>query len=277
MRWYDRYTMKSSVIRRHRLYEEVASHLEAMIQDGVFAAGDQLPSERALMQQFGVGRTAIREALFALQKMGLVALSSGERARVTEPTPTVVIESLSGSARQMLSQPDGVRHFQQARDFFEVGLARHAAVGATEADLRLLAEALAENKASIGDVRRFEATDVGFHYVLAVIPRNPIFLAIHQAMAEWLTEQRRITLRSPAQNELAYRAHEQIYKAIAARDANRAERLIRAHLGQVSALYWKMLEGDHERLRHHRGLSPEARNVRSFPGPHRRERRGVGS
>ena len=46
----------------------------------------------------------------------------------------------------------------------------------------------------------------------------------------------------PAQNELAYRAHEQIYKAIAARDANRAERLIRAHLGQVSATYWKMLE-----------------------------------
>src|SRR5882757_5868167 len=134
MRWYDRYTMKSSAIRRHRLYEEVTSPLEAMIQAGVFAAG--------------------------------------ERARVTEPTPKVVIESLSGAARQMLSQPDGVRHFQQARDFFEVGLARHAAVGATPADLRLLAEALAENKASIGDVRRFEATDVGFHYVLAVIPRN---------------------------------------------------------------------------------------------------------
>src|SRR5437763_14147060 len=205
MRWYDRHTMKSSVIRRHRLYEEVASHLEAMIQDRVFAAGDQLPSERALMQQFGVGRTAIREALFALQKMGLVALSSGERARVTEPTPTVVIESLSGAARQMLSQPDGVRHFQQARDFFEVGLARHAAVGATPADLRLLAEALAENKASIGDVRRFESTDVRLHYVLAALQRNPVFLGIHQALAEPLRDLGRATRRSHAQAERPYR------------------------------------------------------------------------
>ena len=264
-------------IRRRKLYEDVALRIEEMIREGRYAPGDQLPAEREIMEELGVGRSAVREAMLALQRMGLVTLSSGERARVTEPTPKVVIAALSGAARQMLSQPDGVRHFQQARDFFEVGLARHAAANATAADLRLLAEALAENKASIGDVRRFEATDVGFHYVLAVIPRNPIFLAMHQAMVEWLTEQRRITLRSPAQNELAYRAHEQIYKAIVARDANRAERLIRAHLGQVSALYWKMLEGDHERLRHHRGLSPEARNVRSFPGPHRRERRSVGS
>src|SRR5262245_65174847 len=108
-------------IRRRRLYEEVAGRLEAMIQEGQYAPGDQLPSERELMKQFGVGRPAVREALFSLQKMGLVAVNSGERARVTQPTPEVVVQSLSGAARHLLSASDGVRHFQEARAFFEVG------------------------------------------------------------------------------------------------------------------------------------------------------------
>jgi GntR family transcriptional repressor for pyruvate dehydrogenase complex len=186
--------MQSTPIRRRKLSEEVALRLETMIREGGYRPGDQLPSERDLMKQFGVGRPAVREALFALQTMGLVAVSSGERARVTRPTPKLVIESLAGTARLMLSEPDGIRHFQDARTFFEIGLARHAARHATEADLKELRRALEENRLSIGNIRRFEQTDMAFHYVLAVIPRNPIFTAIHAAIAEWLMEQRTITL-----------------------------------------------------------------------------------
>ena len=133
-------------IRRRRLYEEVAGRLEAMIQEGHYSPGDQLPSERDLMRQFGVGRPAVREALFALQKMGLVAISSGERARVTQPTPKVVFESLAGAARHLLAAPDGVRHFQEARAFFEIGLARYAAQHATPDDLATLRDALETNR-----------------------------------------------------------------------------------------------------------------------------------
>src|SRR3546814_13385835 len=73
--------------------------------------------------------------------MGLVAVSGGERARVTRPTPELVIDSLSGTARLLLSQPAGVRNFQDARRFFEIGLVRPAAAHATEDDLRALREA----------------------------------------------------------------------------------------------------------------------------------------
>ncbi len=264
-------------IRRRRLYEEVADRLESLIHDGVYEPGDRLPSERELMKQFGVGRPAIREALFALEKMGLVAVSSGERAQITRPTPHVVVESLSGAARLLLSQPDGARDLQGARRFFEIGLARHAAAHATAAEIERLRQALAANKESIDSTRDFEQTDVAFHYVLAVIPRNPIFAAIHEAMVEWLTEQRTISLRHPGQNRIAYRAHEQIYLAVAARDPVRAEKVMGTHLDQVAALYWRVLEGGHERVRHHRGVPAEARNVRELPAAHRRKRASVGS
>jgi DNA-binding FadR family transcriptional regulator len=262
-------------IRRRRLYEEVAGRLEAMIQEGRYSPGDQLPSERDLMKQFGVGRPAVREALFALQKMGLVAINSGERARVTQPTPKVVFESLAGAARHLLGAPDGVRHFQEARAFFEIGLARYAAQHATPDDIAALKSALETNRQSIDNLYAFERTDVAFHYVLAVIPRNPIFTAIHEAIAAWLTEQRTITLRTPGQKFVACRAHEAIYDAIAARDPDRAERAMRAHLDQVVETYWHTQEEEHGRIRRHGGLPAEGRNVRSLPQAHRRKRARV--
>ena len=157
------------------------------------------------MQMFGVGRPAVREALFAMQRMGLVAINSGERARVTRPTPQVMFESLAGPVRHLLSAPEGVHHFQEARTFFEVGLARHAAEHATKDEVDQLQQALAANQAAIDNVAAFERTDVAFHYVLAVIPRNPIYTAIHQAIAAWLTEQRHVTLQRAGQNQIAYR------------------------------------------------------------------------
>ena len=129
-------------IKRRKLYEDVAEHLERMIRDGEFAESERLPSERDLMRLFGVGRPAIREALFHLRKMGMVEIRSGERARVTQPTPQFVINSLAGTARHMIAAPGGVQNFQNARLFFEIGLARHAAINATGEDLASFEEAL---------------------------------------------------------------------------------------------------------------------------------------
>ncbi len=233
--------MRGRLVRQRRLSDDVAEHLERMIREGEVAEADRLPSERELMRQFGVGRPSVREALLHLSRMGLVEVRSGERARVTRPNPQVVIDSLAGAARHMLSAPGGVRDFQGARLFFEVGLARHAAVHATAEDLEALKAALEANRDSLGDLRRFERTDVEFHYVLAVISRNPIFTAIHAALADWLLEQRRTTLARGI-DEDAFEAHEAIYAAIAARDPDGAERAMRDHLEYVAERYTRIVE-----------------------------------
>jgi DNA-binding FadR family transcriptional regulator len=224
------------LIKQRKLSDEVAEHLERLIREGELAEADRLPSERELMRQFGVGRPSIREALLHLSKMGLVEVRSGERARVTRPTPQFVIDSLSGPARHMMSAPGGVRDFQSARLFFEVGLARNAAQNATAQDIEDLRDALETNRQSIGDLKLFERTDVDFHYVLAVITRNSIFTAIHAALAEWLLEQRRTTL-AEGEDRKAYAAHREIFEAIAARDTDAAEAAMRRHLEYVSRRY----------------------------------------
>ena len=135
--------LQKEPVRRRKLYEDIAKRIEEAILDGDLAEGDQIPSERDLMTTFGVGRTSVREALFALQRMGLIALNNGERARVTRPTPEVLVGELSGSARHLLSSPKGVQNFQEARLFLEVALARHAALHATKTDFSALRELFA--------------------------------------------------------------------------------------------------------------------------------------
>ena len=235
--WYNRHT-KMVALKRSRLFEQIADILERRIRSRDLEAGAELPSERELMKEFAVGRTAVREALFHLQRMGLVEMKAGSRARVAAPTPEAVMSSLAGSARYLLSAPDGIRHFQDARRLFETGLVRDAARLATDEDIERLHAALEANGAAISDLRQFEETDVAFHYAIAVIPKNPIYTSLHAAILEWLMDQRRMTLSYPGQSRVAFDAHSDIFAAIAARDPDQAAQAMQGHLDQITTLYW---------------------------------------
>jgi GntR family transcriptional regulator, sialic acid-inducible nan operon repressor len=139
-------------IRREKLSDLAAQRLAALIRDGAFPTGTLLPSERELMKLFHVGRTSIREALYALHRQGLIRLRPGERPKVTTPTPEILITELSGAARSFLAQPGGAEHFQEARALFEAGIARLAAQRRTEEDVEKLRRALDANRAARGDL-----------------------------------------------------------------------------------------------------------------------------
>jgi GntR family transcriptional regulator, sialic acid-inducible nan operon repressor len=234
--------LSAAPVRRRKLYEEIVDRLEKLMLEGNLAPGDQLPSERELMTTFQVGRTAIREALFALNRMGLVSIQNGERAIVTKPTASLVLDELSPSVRHMLQASDGVRHLQDARALFEISLVRHAAQQATTDDRKRLEAAYERNKRALGNDQAFIETDVAFHYVLAEIPRNPIYTSLHSAIAAWLTEQRSISGEAPMARERAVRAHARILKTVLAGDPDAAERAMRGHLEEVSRFYWKARE-----------------------------------
>ena len=123
--------------------------------------------------------------------------------------------------------------------FFETGLARHAAREATAPQIGRLKEKLAANREAIGDRERFIETDVAFHFVLAEITGNPVFVALHDAMSEWLKQQRVVTLDAPRQEKIAYKAHVAIYEAIAMRDADRAEAAMADHMRQLEQTFWR--------------------------------------
>src|SRR5919107_6450949 len=123
-------------IVRRKLSHEVLDRLIGAIEAGEYEPGTQLPSERELMARFGVGRPAIREAMQALQQMGLIRISHGERARVILPTAETVVDQISGARVQLLgSNPRGLDDLKEARILFEVGLGRVATERATRESL----------------------------------------------------------------------------------------------------------------------------------------------
>lgn len=233
-------------VRRRKIYEELVEQLVEAIVSGKAPPGTLLPSERELVDQFGVGRSSVREALFALQKMGLIALSNGERAVVIEPTPAAVVSELAGPVRYFLSRPSGARDFQNAREFLEAGLARHAAKHRSADDLARLEAALAANQAALGDIDRFIDTDVAFHDVIAEIAGNPIFTTLSSALSSWLRDQRAASVGRPGSPEAAIEAHAHIFEAIAASDPDAAEQAMRDHLNRVVDFYWSGSKGDGE-------------------------------
>ena len=225
-------------VHRRRLYQEVADRIERVIRDGGLAEGESLPSERELMDQFAVGRPAIREALLSLQQKGLILVGNGEPARVARPDADQLIGALSGAAQVYLLKDDGVRHFQAARKLFEAAIAREVARSADTTDIARMEASLVANHAARGDAKAFEATDVAFHLEIVRAAGNPLLIGLHQALSRWLTEQRTVSLTARDAEAAAIGAHCRIFAAIKAHDPDTAEAEMQSHLDEVAAFYW---------------------------------------
>ena len=223
---------------KRKKYEEIAEHLELGIVSGRLKLGERIPSERDLMERFEAGRSSVREALFALQRKGLLSATAGAVARVSEPTADLMVRELSGIARLMLSRPDGVRELQDARALFETGLARQATQRAGPGEVEALRAALEANEAAEGK-DAFVVTDVAFHTAIAKACGNRAYLAVDAAFSEWLHEQRTISADAGATREQAIAQHRAIFEAIARRDPVAAEEAMEAHLTTVTEYYWK--------------------------------------
>lgn len=225
-------------IQRRKLYQEIVDRMLARIREGEFAAGGQLPSERQLMETYGVGRPAVREALLSLQRMGLITITHGDRARLVELSADTAIRQVGEVARFLLeTSPGSLEHLKQARLFFEVGMVRIAAEKATGRDIERLRLALAEHQAALDDGSKFLAKDMAFHRAIASISGNPIFEAVSRAMLEWLERFYVDLVRAPGREHIGFAEHKRIFNSIARHDPDGAARAMTAHLNRANKLY----------------------------------------
>jgi DNA-binding FadR family transcriptional regulator len=233
----------AEVIQRRKLYQEVLDRLMERIRSGGIAPGSQLPSERELMEEYGVGRPAVREALQTLERSGIVEIAHGERARVVVPTAESLVAQIAGGAMHLLRmQPDSLEHLKAARVFLETGTARMAAERATEEQVAGLRLAIARQRAAVADVEQFLERDMAFHREIASISGNPIFPAIVEALFRWATEYYRTLVRAPGAEELTLTEHGRIVDAIAAHDSAGAADAMNAHLTRANKLYQRLMQ-----------------------------------
>lgn len=227
-------------IIRRKLSDEVFDRLENMITSGELTPGDEMPSERVLMERFGVGRPAIREAMQSLAKMGLVSISHGERAKVLKLTARSILQQVDPTAKIMLAQSlDTLEHLKSARIFFERGIAREAAQKASEQDVADLRAIVERQRESLGDADAFISADLEFHIRIAKISGNPIFVGVSEAMLAWLREYHTHMLIWTGKEKYTLVEHEEIIDMLAAKNSDGAEAAMLRHLERSRALYTK--------------------------------------
>jgi len=218
-----------------RAADLVVQHLAQKIQSGEFQDGQPLPAERHLMEEFGISRTVVREAVVALSNQGLVDARPRHRPVVRKPGYEAAFSAVESIVSHLLHQPDGVKNLFDTRTMLEISLVRQAATQANKQDLADLKHALDLNGAAVEDSELFYQTDVAFHQVLYCIPRNPVLPALHKAYSTWLAPHWSRMPPLPDRNRINHQAHQAVFDAILMRDPDAAEAALRSHLAQAWA------------------------------------------
>lgn len=207
----------------------LAAHFERLIATGELPPGSRLPGERELAASFEVSRASLREAMYELEQKHLVERTPGRGT-------IVVVPSEQERALRELSIPRADQdNAAELRQIVEPSIAALAARRATSADLLQLQDVL---DASSGDLRpaRSLELDLEFHLLLSRAAGNPLLTALHGLMSEWTMPVREVSHRRRAGRSGSVAGHRQIYRAVAAHDAEAARAAMEAHLSDVHHL-----------------------------------------
>jgi GntR family transcriptional regulator, transcriptional repressor for pyruvate dehydrogenase complex len=219
------------VVQTSRLYEQIVQQIEDSIVKGELKEGEQLPAERELAQQFGVSRTAVREAVKTLREKGLVEAYAGRGTFVTINTAHSIRLTLDRMLRGDAS--DGTAHLTEVREILEPEIAALAAQRADEDALSAMSESIGVMDTARQDPEGFIEGDLDFHLALAEAASNPLILSLIDSIVGLLREQRMRTFYTAGGPERGQYHHKRILQAVEHRDPQGARDAMRAHLRQV--------------------------------------------
>jgi GntR family transcriptional regulator, transcriptional repressor for pyruvate dehydrogenase complex len=219
------------VVRASRLYEQIVQQIEESIRAGRLKAGDQLPAERELAQEFGVSRTAVREAVKTLSEKGLVEPYSGRGTFVTSGKSQSIRHSLDSILKS--SDLQDSPYVAELREVLEPEFTALAATRIEEQHLVMMREAVAVMDRSMQNPDAYIEADLDFHLALAEAAGNPLILSLLDSLVGVLREQRLGIFAVTGGPERGQVHHKLILKAIEQRSAGKARKAMRAHLEQV--------------------------------------------
>jgi GntR family transcriptional repressor for pyruvate dehydrogenase complex len=214
-------------IKREPLAMQIARRLVEYILSGQVEPGDRMPSERQLAEAFGVGRSAMREALKALTLIGLIEVRQGDGTYLKKPDAALlpqVIEwgLLLGERRTM--------DLVEARQHLEVVIAGLAARRRTEQDVSDLRGLLQRMEQSEHNVEAFVDADVAFHQRIADAARNSVLKDIHSSVQALSRAWIRRVITSAESTRPSYEEHVPIFEAIERGDPQAAQAAMEHHM-----------------------------------------------
>lgn len=213
-----------------RLADTVSDAIAVALFDGRIAPGDALPTEGEIAKEFGVSKPIAREALRQLTSAGLISTQQGKvaRAKAINGEP---LEKIYGYAvRSSLTR---LREANEMRRVVETGIARLAAERRDKSGLAVMERALDEMRHALKEPEGFTEADILFHLGMALATGNTMIRVQMEGMRAVQREVSELFSRRSNRTDADWNAtverHRKIYEAIAAGDADLAQKRIEVH------------------------------------------------
>jgi GntR family transcriptional regulator, transcriptional repressor for pyruvate dehydrogenase complex len=218
---------------RPSLSSLIIDKITGLLAAGLLKPGDRLPSIDALSQQCSVGRTSVREALRALELVGVVEIRHGEGTFIGEDISRFCLKPLSWGA---LLDQHRVSELSETRRCIECEMAAMAAHRATDENIAEIENYLLQMEEHQHDMEGYTAADVGFHFAIGKAARNEVMLNMLTSITDMLRRTVAHVVRLPGTIEAGLVAHRQIFEAIANHDPEIARSSMRGHLDYVERI-----------------------------------------
>jgi GntR family transcriptional repressor for pyruvate dehydrogenase complex len=216
-------------IKKTRVSEDIVTQLKGLIAQGKLHSGDQLPSERDLSEQFKVSRASVREAIRALESIGLLEARQGHGTYVATSVEALVQPLAHAIARE----ENALLDLFEVRRLLEPQLAALAAERAGPQELEELEGILERQAQHVAAGETGADLDTAFHSALARAARNTLLLRLNDTLVECLRDSRRRSLDTPERPRRSLAGHQAILRALRARDAKAAQRAMLKHLEEI--------------------------------------------
>lgn len=220
-------------IKTQRVYVQIVDQILDLLRKGEFRPGSQLPPERDLAEQLEVSRASLREALSALQLLGLVETRSGQGTFVSTRADSTLLRLDASLVYQDLESPFTIL---QARKAVEPPIAALAAQQRSGEALQRLKEI--QDLAGSDSLGLSGEGDRRFHLAIAEATQNPVLVHMMSIVYELMGQRLWLLLRDATASAAGKlheyaRQHQGIYESIANQDGSAAATRMREHLESV--------------------------------------------
>lgn len=248
--------MPIQVIDNPRLYRQIADQLRALISSGEYPPGSRLPAERELAKLLGVSRASVREAMIALEVVGLVEVRVGNGVLVCEPPAQRLSDEpvMTQATRDQWTDIDPELGIEvdfsaeippfallQARRLIEPEAAALAARNASEQELHGIRLAFERNTLDNREGSHTHPGDRLFHIRIAQASGNPAYaLMIQHLLGHRYGSMFQRLQAHYTSEDMPYRSeheHRLVLDALECRDAMAARTAMAAHLDEVICIF----------------------------------------
>jgi len=223
-----------SKVKTKKVYMKIVEQIRDLIKEGRLKSGDKLPPEQVLAEKFGTSRPSVREALSALEILGITESRGGKGNFIKDNLDTLLYEQ----EFRELEEEESPFEILEARKAVETEIVGLAAKKATKEDIVSIRESLDKMKSAMTNIPGIMEFDREFHINIAKAAHNSLLFSMMTYLVDLFKEKLWINLKEkswsiPGRPQKYFEEHTEIFNAIKNKDSKGARKRMYDHLADV--------------------------------------------